>query len=319
MRHPHRMLLDSVCKITTSSGSATGCVIDSGEAPLVLTCNHVIENEPRLTVSWRTHDLREHAIELDSPPSILAQDFSRDLALLEVPGLERVALAVRETGIEPGDAFVHAGYPLDCAFPRLVQGIFSGFDVFATTEVANLVYVLDGTIHCGQSGGPVCDAEGRLVGLVYAKQLPPDVELADAKWLTLGIGLAVPLAGLSEMVTRARELRWRAKGGGTAPGVAIIERARLAQLQHWLLQTAGSPIAGLACNRDRACFVRPAGSPERTTIPAEHEPAIAPMLDALLARRRDGGRFLFNGRMVFAFDPTLQRFTPLTEVRSSAE
>jgi S1-C subfamily serine protease len=102
-------------------------------------------------------------------------DPERDLAVLAVPGLPTRALPLGGD-IARGDDAAFAGYPrngpysLGAARVRSVLRA-SGDDIYGKPGVVRRVYSLYATVEPGNSGGPLVDPAGELVGVVFAKSL----------------------------------------------------------------------------------------------------------------------------------------------------
>lgn len=119
-------------------------------------------------------------------------DPDRDLAVLAVPGLPDTARPLPlGTDIERGDDAAFAGYPrngpyeLGAARVRSVLRA-SGEDIYGRPGVVRRVYSLYATVEPGNSGGPVVDPSGALVGVVFAKSLDDEntgyaLTLSEAK------------------------------------------------------------------------------------------------------------------------------------------
>jgi S1-C subfamily serine protease len=144
-------------------GSGTGFVV-SAEGHL-LTNHHVIAGPGRLVV-----ELRGGAQPL--PAEVVAEDKERDIALLrvELPAGARLQ-PLNVTGQKPprlGESVLALGYPLGDALGsgiKLTRGVVSGLPETDTGKMA----VLDVKVNPGNSGGPLLDAFGNVVGMVTAK------------------------------------------------------------------------------------------------------------------------------------------------------
>lgn len=107
--------------------------------------------------------------------SVVVFDPVRDLAVLDVPGLTATALPLGPQQVPGADVAV-AGFPLDGPYtvvPGRVRDILraTGEDIYGTPGVEREVYSLFATVRPGNSGGPVLDPEGAVVGVVFARSL----------------------------------------------------------------------------------------------------------------------------------------------------
>jgi len=171
----------SVLVITEDGGgTGSGFVID--ESGLILTNNHVIENAVAVRVTLKDGT--------ELPAEILGRDPSTDVALL------KVALRTSPTvGLGDSDQ-VRIGEP------AIVIGSPFGFDQSLTagyisalgrtlrsgdeygTEIDNVIQT-DAAVNPGNSGGPLLNAEGEVIGITTA--------IFSTGGGFEGIGLAVPI------------------------------------------------------------------------------------------------------------------------------
>ena len=124
----------------------------------ILTNNHVVEK------------CREVRIAPNRPTERLASDARNDLALLKTPqGFRKSATFRGGRGIRLGDGVVVAGFPLagllasDLNISTGVVGALAGPGGDTT------VLQITAPIQQGNSGGPLLDLSGNLVGVVVAK------------------------------------------------------------------------------------------------------------------------------------------------------
>lgn len=162
-------------------GVGSGFVLPGG---VVVTNRHVVDEPREVTVN--TWDGRT----IDADVSGLAVD--SDLAVLQLAddvGLPEAEL--RTTPIEPGEQVVAVGYP--GGGPATVTsgtalGLVDG-ELFG--EPADVIQI-DADIRQGNSGGPVLDTDGRVVGVVFA---------LDA---STSLGFAVPVTTLLDRLDTER-------------------------------------------------------------------------------------------------------------------
>lgn len=106
------------------------------------------------------------------PGTVVLFDPARDLAVVHVPGL-RVPPLPFSGPADPGDSAVVVGYPrngpfrADAARVRSVQRA-RGLDIYAERTVTREVYALRGRLQPGNSGGPLLDTSGKVLGVVFA-------------------------------------------------------------------------------------------------------------------------------------------------------
>jgi S1-C subfamily serine protease len=161
-------------------GLGSGFVIDkSGH---IVTNFHVIEGADEVEVSFSNGE--------EMSAAIVGSDATTDIAVLKVDAGSR-ALRVLELGnsdqLEVGDEVVAIGNPL--GYERtMTAGIVSALGrviespgQFAIDEVIQT----DAPINSGNSGGPLLDAAGRVVGV--------NTQIASVSGGNIGIGFAVPI------------------------------------------------------------------------------------------------------------------------------
>jgi S1-C subfamily serine protease len=112
------------------------------------------------------------------PATVVVFDPARDLAVLAVPGLDAAPLGLGQELTRSADAVV-AGFPLNGSYtsvPARVRDVLeaSGQDVYGQGRVVREVYSLAAQVEPGNSGGPLLDGAGRVVGVVFARSLDDD-------------------------------------------------------------------------------------------------------------------------------------------------
>jgi serine protease Do len=148
----------------------------------ILTNAHVLCDSGAVKV--KTFDGKE------GKATLVRKDDRLDLALLKVDGVSAAPLPLGDAGgLQVGDRVAVVGSPMGMDF-SVSQGTVSSMD----RRYLGLAYLqTDTATNPGNSGGPMLDEEGRVVGVVSLKRM-------DAE----GIGLALPInyayAGQNAMV-----------------------------------------------------------------------------------------------------------------------
>ena len=120
--------------------------------------------------------VREPLVEVEGrqmPARVVLFDPGRDVAVLAVDGLDLPAVPVAPEPAQPGDDAVVLGYPLDGAFrpdpARIIRSQDArGEDIYQQDTVVREIYAMKGLVRPGNSGGPLVDPQGRVLGLVFA-------------------------------------------------------------------------------------------------------------------------------------------------------
>lgn len=147
-----------------SSGS--GFFFDS--KGLILTNNHVVRGRDTVRVILNTGDFKN--------ADVVGRDPYMDLAVLKVAdGVYPVLELGDSDGLRPGDPVIAIGSPLRSFQGTVTRGIVSGlgrtFPNRVMTEAGELridminMIQVDAALNSGNSGGPLLDLAGRVVGL----------------------------------------------------------------------------------------------------------------------------------------------------------
>lgn len=149
---------------------------------LVVTNAHVVAGETDTTVQpgGNPPNLPAHALVFDPHD---------DVAVLSVPGLDRRPLAL-SSNPRLGESAAILGYPLDGPFTAVAGRIGATRDVltqdaYGNGPVLRSIESLRGQVRPGNSGGPLVDAGGQVVGTVFAS-------ITGGSVSATGDGLAVP-------------------------------------------------------------------------------------------------------------------------------
>ena len=157
---------------------------------LVVTCDHVVEGAK--TVMMTLSDGRRFEA------SILTEDKESDLAVLRIATTGLTAIAVGDAeDVEPGDFVLAIGNPLALG-PSLSFGIVSALHrAYAGLNHADLIQT-DVLLSPGNSGGPLLNLNGKLIGINTARSSQPDGDR--------GFGFAVPAHLVRSIVAKSSKL-----------------------------------------------------------------------------------------------------------------
>lgn len=194
---------------TTSAASGSGFVLtDDG---YILTNFHVIEDANSIKVSF--YD----GTELDA--QLIGYDESNDIAVLKVEAenLQTVILGSSEE-LNVGDQVMAIGNPLGELTFSLTSGYVSALDrevTLSSNLTMNLIQT-DCAINSGNSGGPLFNLYGEVVGITNAKYSSSSMSEATID----NIGFAIPIDDIKSIVMSIIE-----KGYVSKPyiGVSVID------------------------------------------------------------------------------------------------
>ncbi|XVS64781.1 MarP family serine protease [Actinosynnema sp. CA-299493] len=105
--------------------------------------------------------------------TVVHYDAQTDIAILAVPDLEAEPLRFRTDEIAPGEDGIVLGYPLDGPYTaseaRVRERIrmLRGPDIYDAQTVTRDVYTVRAKVRSGNSGGPLVDPQGRVMGVVF--------------------------------------------------------------------------------------------------------------------------------------------------------
>ncbi|WP_210481690.1 S1C family serine protease [Naasia sp. SYSU D00948] len=157
-----------------AAGRGSGFIID--ESGLAVTNNHVVVGAGTLKV-WRGGDQSETL-----NAKILGSSECLDLAVIDLSGDGYPTLGWYEGDVKVATDVYTAGFPLGDPTFNMTKGIVSKADTAMDTQWASIDHVIehDARIRGGNSGGPLVDTKGRVLGVNYAGNDQHDQNLAIA-------------------------------------------------------------------------------------------------------------------------------------------
>ena len=166
----------------TENGSGTGVIInDSG---VILTALHVVTGSIGIKVLFYDNTEADASIIAQEPENDIAELRPRDLPAQVIP-------ATLGGGANVGDEAFVVGNPFGLRH-TLTAGVISALGRGITNpktgqSMTNLIQ-FDAAVNPGNSGGPLLDRNGEVIGIVTSLLNPTDQEVF------IGIGFAVPIA-----------------------------------------------------------------------------------------------------------------------------
>ena len=172
------------------AGSGSGFVVDS--AGYILTNAHVVGGAGRFTV------VLSNGIGLTS--SVVASDAARDIALLKVDTTRQLTVLPLAREAREGDEVIALGYPLDLEGGMTVtRGIVSAFRTLGgVTHIQT-----DAALNPGNSGGPLLNIKGEVVGMNSRGRREIPGRDYDAQGIGFAIRYDVLSSRLSVMISGA--------------------------------------------------------------------------------------------------------------------
>lgn len=196
------------------SSSGTGFVYDSDDKyAYILTNSHVVDGASSVKVKF-TNEKVENV-------ELVGNDSYSDIAVLKIDKdkIIKVASIGKLDSLRVGDTVFAIGAPIDDVYSWTVtRGILSGKDriIDISGSNSNQEYVMsvlqtDASINSGNSGGPLANANGEVIGITNMKLVREGVE---------GIGFAIPI---EDAVNYAKQLREKGKIERPFLGISMLD------------------------------------------------------------------------------------------------
>lgn len=164
------------------NGVGTGFIVH--EDGYIVTNSHVVDDGSAKTITVQLTDGRE------LKGTVLWSDATLDLAMVKIDAKSLQAVELGDSDqVNIGAYAVAIGNPLGLIFDRSVtQGVISGLNrtitVGNTTKTVTMEGLIqtDASINSGNSGGPLLNSEGKVIGINSAKAASGE-----------GLGFAIPI------------------------------------------------------------------------------------------------------------------------------
>ena len=133
----------------------------------VVTNAHVVAGTNQVTVELSPNH--------DVPATVVLYDPERDIAVLDVPDLPTSIRPLRfsQSDAKSGTPALVLGYPENGSFTVRTarirsEGTVGGTDIYGHGNVQRSIYAIRAIVRSGNSGGPLLDYNGHVLGVVFA-------------------------------------------------------------------------------------------------------------------------------------------------------
>lgn len=157
----------------------------------ILTNYHVIDDGSKFAVTFID------GTKLDA--ELVNGDEYYDIAILKIKSdkIKKVANLGNSSNLELGDTVFTVGAPLGKDYMgTITKGIISGINRMVSVKLISGSYLMeviqtDASINSGNSGGPICNIKGEVVGITSSKLVGSGVE---------GMGFAIPINSVLSII-----------------------------------------------------------------------------------------------------------------------
>ena len=182
----------------TTSGAAAGSGFVITEDGYIVTNYHVINVQGAQTITVAMYDGTTY------PAEVVGFDESYDLAVLKIDasGLQTVVLGDSDS-LVVGEPVAAIGNPLGELTFSLTTGVISALDRTVTMSSGTVMDLLqtDCAINSGNSGGPLFNEYGEVIGITNAKYSSNGNGQASID----NIGFAIPIDQVKDLITQLIE------------------------------------------------------------------------------------------------------------------
>jgi S1-C subfamily serine protease len=202
-------------------GSGSGFAITSDG--YILTCYHVVGKANAVFVKIEAGgDLL--------PAKVIASDSGNDLALLKISKRTEAAAFASIPTAKLGQTIFTVGFPmpdLQGFSPKVTKGVISSLKGM-NDDIRR--YQIDATVQPGNSGGPLADENGNILGVVVAK-LNEAAVIEEKGVVPQNVNYAIKLSYIMAFISSVPEVSEKveqAKGSSTIPFEGAVEKIRKA-------------------------------------------------------------------------------------------
>lgn len=175
-------------QVSSTASSGSGFILS--EDGYIITNYHVVEGATKLTVTLHSGEEYE--------ATVVGYEASNDVALLkiEATGLSPVSIGDSDA-LQVGESVCAIGNPLGELTYTLTTGVISAKDREVNTDGTPInMMQTNCAINSGNSGGPLFDMNGNVIGITTAKYYGSTIE---------GLGFAIPINDVMSIVADLKE------------------------------------------------------------------------------------------------------------------
>ena len=165
-----KVVKDSRSSVLKILGSAPSCSRRIEGTGFVYARERVMTNA-HVVAGTREVVVESGGRELDG--TVVVYDPKRDLAVLHVPGLKAPVMPFVAKEAATGANAIVLGYPQDGPYNAQSARIrdvsdITGPDIYESGDVTREIYTIKSLVRSGNSGGPLIDPEGGVLGVIFA-------------------------------------------------------------------------------------------------------------------------------------------------------
>lgn len=213
--------LDRVGQVLVPTGPTTGLIVSSDG--YIVSSAFNFAQKPSSTIVTLADGTR-------LPAQLVATDRSRMLVLLKIAAEQPLPTCepTPATEVRVGWWAIAVGRAFDLARPNISVGIVSAVDRLSGRAIQT-----DAKVSPTNYGGPLVDIHGRVIGVLSPLSPQKSGEMSGVEWYDSGIGFAVPLEHIQQVLPRWQQgdlkpglVGVSLKGGDVFADAPVIAAAR---------------------------------------------------------------------------------------------
>ncbi len=184
--------------VKTSQGEGAGTGFLISKDGYILTCNHVISGAAAISVVLTDSTSYE--------AKLVGSDEDLDVAVLKIQGADKTTfpsvVLCDSNVLTVGDSVTAIGNALGTLANTLTTGVVSALDraISMSDGTAMSLLQTDCTVNSGNSGGPLFNQYGEVIGIVNAKYSSSNATYTSEANIE-GIGFAIPINNVQDILS----------------------------------------------------------------------------------------------------------------------